>query len=694
MRKIQNLHLFAPATYMSLFKIETNTLRSIGRFVPFALLLIGICLTASIEAGCKKEEAPVLGEFYCVAVKIGDKTLNLNNAILNQEVEPEAPLMLNMNLPVDPASVATGIQLEDANLAAVPFSATLADNNKTIAVAPTGGLAYQQSYTLKVTNGLKSADKRMCTPQTTGFKTRAGNLRVDSIVVNSVKLQATPATRDVDRNFTARVYFNHALNPATVSTNNVKLFRPSAFAGIQLAFEQNNAVLVITADQPLRHYEKYTINLAASIGGTDGFAMTDFSRVFYTALDPTPKFPLISDEALMDLVQQQTFKYFWDFGHPVSGLSRERNASGDIVTSGGSGFGVMSIIVGIERGFITRSEGVARWKKIVSFLKNTAKRYHGAWPHWLNGSNGATVPFSTKDNGADLVETSYLIQGLLTVRQYLNPLDTEEVQIINDIQTLWEEVEWDWFTRGGQNVLYWHWSPNYNWEMNHQIKGYNECLITYFLAASSPTHPISANVYHQGWASNGQIKNNKSFFGYTLPLGYDYGGPLFFAHYSFLGLDPRQLKDSYAEYWTQNTNHTLINRAYCVANPLKKVGYSAQCWGLTASDNHVGYNAHSPTNDLGVITPTAALSSFPYTPVESMEAMKFFYYQLGDKLWGQYGFYDAFNVTEGWYGTTTLAIDQGPIVVMLENHRTGKLWDLFMGAPEVATGAALLGFTF
>jgi hypothetical protein len=354
----------------------------------------------------------------------------------------------------------------------------------------------------------------------------------------------------------------------------------------------------------------------------------------------------------------------------------------------------MSIIVGIERGFITRAEGVARWKKSVLFLKNTAQRYHGAWPHWLNGSNGFTVPFSTKDNGADLVETSYLIQGLLTVRQYLNPADPEEAQIMADIQNLWETVEWDWFTRGGQNVLYWHWSPNYNWEMNHQIKGYNECLITYFLAACSPTHPIPASVYHQGWASSGQIANNNTYYGYDLPLGFPYGGPLFFAHYSFLGLDPRNLKDAYANYWTQNTHHTLINRAYCVNNPLKKAGYSAQCWGLTASDNHVGYNAHSPTNDLGVITPTAALSSFPYTPNESMEAMRFFYYQLGDKLWGEYGFYDAFNVTEGWYGKTTLAIDQGPIVVMLENHRSGKLWDLFMSSPEVATGASLLGFTY
>jgi hypothetical protein len=228
--------------------------------------------------------------------------------------------------------------------------------------------------------------------------------------------------------------------------------------------------------------------------------------------------------------------------------------------------------------------------------------------------------------------------------------------------------------------------------MNMPVKGYNEALITYFLAAASPTHSIDADVYHQGWAGNGSIVNGKTFYNVMLPLGYDYGGPLFFTHYSFLGLDPRNLSDTYANYWTQNQNHTLINYAYCVANPLHYVGYGESCWGLTASDDQDGYSAHSPTNDLGVITPTAALSSFPYTPDQSMAALKFFYYTLGDRLWGDYGFYDAFNLTEGWTADSYLAIDQGPIVVMIENYRSGLLWDLFMSAPEVQTAKTKLGF--
>ena len=228
--------------------------------------------------------------------------------------------------------------------------------------------------------------------------------------------------------------------------------------------------------------------------------------------------------------------------------------------------------------------------------------------------------------------------------------------------------------------------------MNLPVKGWNECLITYVLAASSPTHPISKMVYDNGWTGNGAFRNGSSYEGITLPLGSAYGGPLFFSQYSFLGLNPTGLTDQYTNYFTQNKNHTLINYKYCIANPLKYNGYSDQCWGLTASDIPDGYNANSPTSDKGVITPTAALSSFPYTPVESMKALKFFYYKLGDKIWGEYGFYDAFSLQVPWYATSYLAIDQGPIIIMIENHRSGLLWNLFMSAPEVKTGMKNLGF--
>ncbi|WP_298709122.1 glucoamylase family protein [Chitinophaga sp.] len=400
----------------------------------------------------------------------------------------------------------------------------------------------------------------------------------------------------------------------------------------------------------------------------------------------------LGDTALVTLVQQKTFDYFWKFAHPVSGLAPERTITPDTVTIGGSGFGVMAILVGIERKFITREEGLDRLLKIVNFLLK-ADHYHGIWPHWMHGGTGKTVPFSRRDDGGDVVESAFMWQGLLCVRQYFDRDAPKERELRDKIGWMWNETEWNWYTQGGQDVLYWHWSPNQGWAMNHQIRGYNECLIAYVLAASSPTYPISPKAYHQGWAVNTHFYNGNEYLGIKLPLGFPYGGPLFFAHYSFLGLDPRGLKDQYADYWEQNRNHTLINRQYCIDNPKKFKGYGPECWGLTASDNHEFYNAHSPTNDLGVITPTAALSSFPYTPEYSMQAMRHFYDKLGDRLWGEYGFYDAFNETTNWFDYQYLAIDQGPIVVMIENYRSGLLWRLFMSCPEVKTGLKRLGFS-
>lgn len=404
----------------------------------------------------------------------------------------------------------------------------------------------------------------------------------------------------------------------------------------------------------------------------------------------------MSDEQLLELVQKQTFRYFWDFGHPVSGMSRERsNKSFDygdeVVTTGGTGFGVMAIIVAAERKWITREAAAQRLLKIVDFLRK-ADSYHGVFPHWLNGNTGKTIPFSRKDDGGDLVETSFLFQGLLCARQYFSNDTPTETELRNKINWTWNETEWNWYTQGGRNVLYWHWSPNNGWSMNHEIKGWNECLITYVLAASSPRYAISPEVYHQGWVNNIYFRNDRTFYDIKLPLGFDYGGPLFFSHYSFLGLNPHGLKDRYADYWEQNLHHTLINREHCVRNPKGFKGYGANCWGLTASDTYDGYNAHSPENDWGTITPTAALSAFPYTPEYSMQALKHFYYDLGDKIWTEYGFTDAFNETKQWYASSHLAIDQGPIVVMIENYRTGLLWKLFMSCPEIKEGLKKLDF--
>lgn len=402
-------------------------------------------------------------------------------------------------------------------------------------------------------------------------------------------------------------------------------------------------------------------------------------------------FPM-SDDELLDMVQEYTFRYFWDYAHPVSGLARERLGSNDIVAIGGSGFGVMSILVGVHRGYITREEGVDRLLKIVSFLQ-FADKFHGVFPHWMNGSTGDVIPFSTFDNGGDLVETAFLMEGLLTARAFFDRDNPKEDAVRSVITSLWEDVEWDFFSRNDSGVLYWHWSPQHQWQMNFPIRGYNEALIVYLLAIASPTHSVPASYYHDGWAG-GNYENGLTWYGYKLPVGPPLGGPLFFAHYSFMGFDPRHKKDAYANYFIQNKNHTLINRAWCIANPLLFEGYGQNSWGLTASDDPFGYSAHAPggTTDNGTLTPAAAIPSMPYTPEESMDVLKHFYREYGAELWGPYGFYDAFNPEENWFADSYIAIDQGPIINMIENYRSQLLWNSFMSNPEIAPALAAIGF--
>lgn len=490
--------------------------------------------------------------------------------------------------------------------------------------------------------------------------------------------------------------FSEPVQKSTVST----AISFTDMGGVQvpytLTYQQGDSVLLLQPNSKLAGITKYQFKITNALrSASNGAFTTPVDKLIITQIDSSRKFPAITDNELLDKVQQTTFKYFWDFGHPVSGLARERNTSGDVVTSGGSGFGIMSIVVGVERGFITRAQGLARLQTIVAFLKNTAVKVKGAFPHWLNGATGAIYPFSTNDNGADLVETSYLMMGLLTARQYFNGAAAAEVTLRTDINTIWDNVEWDWFRNGGQNVLYWHYSPDKGWVMNMQIKGWNECLITYVLAASSTTHGVPAAVYTNGWASNGSagFVNGNMYGSYQLPLGPSYGGPLFLAHYSFLGINPNGLSDSYANYFTQNKNHTLINRQFCKSSGMPGSGYSDSIWGLTACDIPGSYAACSPTNDKGVIAPTAALGSMPYTPAESMAALKFYYYVLGDKIWKEYGFVDAFALREPWFTSSYLAIDQGPIIIMLENYRSGLLWNLFTSCPEVKNGMRTLGFS-
>jgi exo beta-1,2-glucooligosaccharide sophorohydrolase (non-reducing end) len=421
----------------------------------------------------------------------------------------------------------------------------------------------------------------------------------------------------------------------------------------------------------------------------------------------------LSDDELLDMLEEACFRYYWDGAHPVAGMTLE-NIPGDdrIVATGASGFGIMALIVGVDRGFITREQGIERMTKILDFLEK-CPRYHGAWPHFLDGDTAQIMlVFGMYDNGGDLVETSFLMEGLLAARQYFNGPSEAETSIFQRITHLWETVEWDWYRRTPQSdALLWHWSPQWSWFIDHRLTGFNETMITYLLAIASPTHPIPASMYYTGWAGQSEAaityrsgwsgstegdtyRNGHSYYGVKLDVGSGTGGPLFFTQYSFMGFDPRGIHDRYTDYFDNNRNLALIDLKYCEANPGHYEGYGADDWGLTASDDQLGYLAHAPdlTSDNGTITPTGALASFPYTPEASMAALKFFYRTLGDRLWGVYGPRDAFNLGRNWFSPVYMGLDQAPIVVMVENYRSGLIWKLFMSNPEIEPMLNRIGF--
>lgn len=654
---------------------------------PFILLLLTWLF---VIAGCSgKSTEQQIHNLQLLKISADDIVLAGTSA--NSGIAVTVEFRVDFSDPVNPGSAGKSIsilQVEKEN--EIPISITLQNDNRTVSVKPEHPLDWKTNYKIEISDELESNQGALFSGAEYYFETVNGTGELITVTINQEKLASQGLIRNLPYNeVNLQFVFSESLRYQDLER--YIIFTPRFEADYSLS--DDGQTVTVKNSENLDYYRQYFVHVSGDLVFDNGFEFDPFNTSFQTGLNPEYKFPKISDNELLDKIQSATFKYFWDFAHPESGMARERNTSGDLVTTGGSGFGLKAILVGIQRGYISRDEGINRLIKIVNFLEQ-ADRFHGAWPHWMNGKTGETIGFSEFDDGGDLVETAFMAQGLIIVREFLDHQIHKENELIDKINELLNTIEWDWYTRGGQNVLYWHWSETHDWKINMPIRGYNEALIVYILGASSEKYAIQPDVYHQGWARSGDIRNGDSFYGITLPLGFDYGGPLFFSHYSFLGLDPRNLSDIYADYWEQNRNHTLINRQHCIINPNHYIGYSSVSWGLTASDDFEGYLAHEPTRDNGTLTPTAAISSIPYAPEESLEAIRHFYFVLGDKLWGEYGFYDAFNPTEGWWADSYLAIDQGPIIIMIENYRSAMLWDLFMNAPEVQESLDKLGFMY
>ena len=407
----------------------------------------------------------------------------------------------------------------------------------------------------------------------------------------------------------------------------------------------------------------------------------------------------MTDDELLTMVQEAGFRYYWEAAEPHSGMTRENTpGNDDIVAVGASGFGVMAIIVAADRGFITHQQAIDRLLRVTAFL-TTADHYHGAWPHFLSGSTGRRLPvFDMYDNGADLVETSFMMEGLLAARQYFKQDGPLGQALYQRITRLWRGVDWNWFrATPKQDALYWHWSPEYSFHIANRLTGWNEVMITYLEAIASPSHSIPASDYYSGWVGEGignHYANGKSYFGIKLDVGENTGGPLFFTDYSFMGFDPRGIHDRFTDYFDNNRAQALINQQYCIQNAHHWKGYGADTWGLTAVDGPAGYVPYEPTFELddGTIAPTGAISAIAYTPEPSMAALKHFYRDLGAQVWSIYGFRDAFNLQQNWYSGITMGLNQAPMVVMIENHRSGLVWKNFMANPEVRTALDGIGF--
>jgi hypothetical protein len=452
------------------------------------------------------------------------------------------------------------------------------------------------------------------------------------------------------------------------------------------AFEPYSAIL------PTNHFVDFevqndiTYHYRVRAVGTAGRESLDSATI-----SATPR--VLGDEAFLELVQHTAFDYFWYEVNPKNGLIKDRSSNPSLSSIAAVGFGLSALTVGIDRGWISREAGRHRVLTTLTFLANIpqgpepdAGGYKGFYYHFLDMHTGRRA----WDTELSTIDTALLLGGVLHVRQYFNQPDAAEARIRTLADTLYQRVEWPWMQVRSAKICH-GWEPERGF-LPYDWGGYNEAMILYLLALGSPTFPVKADAW-SAWTSSYAWESHYGHEFVTFP-------PLFGHQYSHVWVDFRNTQDAYMrekglDYFENSRRATLANRAYAIANPLGWDDYSNNVWGLTASDipkSYLARGAPPAENDDGTITPTAIGGSFAFTPHESLAALRHIYSTYRTQIWGPYGFKDAFNPSMKWFASDYLGIDQGPIVLMIENYRTDRIWDAFMQHAAIQHGLKRAGF--
>jgi hypothetical protein len=442
----------------------------------------------------------------------------------------------------------------------------------------------------------------------------------------------------------------------------------------------------------------------------------DGSAAFSAASQPAKQWEITTkQEAFLDNLEHDTFNFFWKTTDPQTGLTPDRFPDSEFSSVAGIGFALTAYVVGVKRGYVTRAQAAERTLTTLNFLLQAPQGsqetgqagYKGFFYHFLDMKDGNRY----ENSELSTIDTALLMAGVLTSQSYFVKDKDVERKIRDDAETLYGRVDWTWaYSREHKPLISLGWFPETGF-MSYDWSGYNEAMILYILALASPKHPIESNAWDK-WTSTYQWK---TFYGYS----YVNFGPLFGHQYSHIWIDFRGIQDKYMrskgiDYFENSRRATYADRAYCMDNPEKWHGYSDMMWGLTASDGpnpgkiprngFHNYWARGSSaeyrRDDGTLAPTAAGGSVAFAPAISVPTLAYLRTELGDKLYGEYGFRDAFNLSypgaskssPGWFAKDYLAIDEGPILLMIENYRTALIWNLMKRNKHIKDGLHIAGF--